>query len=336
MIDTIYIEEEVSNHPRTKEILRRFPKAVRIPCERYGEVFNPKSQNFRLQKKNPALILAKKFKHFVLEAPPGYGIGSENNFYFSHMLNCIYDCRYCFLQGMFRSAHLVCFVNFEDFEQAISETIEKHEDAHFFSGYDCDSLALDSVTHFARSILDFFGSYPKALIELRTKSVQIQSLLDREVIPNCVVAFSLTPDEIAKELEHGAPPVSRRLGAMAKLQECGWKVGLRFDPIIYTKDYLNQYQNLFLEAFKLVKIQQLHSVTLGPFRLPKEMYERMYRLYPGERLFAAANSENNNLVSYKVELEHEMIESVTQELLQYIPKQIYFPAKLKAHANGTH
>ena len=100
MIETIYVEEAVRNHPRTQQVLKRFPNAVKIPCERYGEIFNRKAQNFRLQKERPALILAEKFDHFVLEVPEGYGIGGKRNFYFSHMLNCIYDCRYCFLQGM--------------------------------------------------------------------------------------------------------------------------------------------------------------------------------------------------------------------------------------------
>jgi len=158
MIDTIYIENEIRQHPRTQEICQRFPNARIIDCERYGEVFNRKVQNFRLQKQRPALILAKKFKQFALEAPLGYGIGAQHNFYFSHMLNCIYDCRYCFLQGMYRSAHYLLFVNFEDFAHSIEEIRSKYPDkeVHFFSGYDCDSLALDQVTKFSEYFVPLF------------------------------------------------------------------------------------------------------------------------------------------------------------------------------------
>ena len=86
MINTIYIEEEIAQHPRTLDIIKRFPDASRIACRRYGEVFNRKSQNFRLQKKNPALILAKKHKNLVLPTPKQYSLGAEYNYYFSHML----------------------------------------------------------------------------------------------------------------------------------------------------------------------------------------------------------------------------------------------------------
>ena len=84
MIERIYIEEDVSEHPRTKAILEQFPNAAKITCSRYTEIFNKKSQNFRLQKKQPALILANKFKKFVLATPENYGIGAKHNYYFSH------------------------------------------------------------------------------------------------------------------------------------------------------------------------------------------------------------------------------------------------------------
>ena len=128
------------------------------------EVFNPKAQSFRLQKLRPALILAAKHDAHVLPAPHEYNIGSRHNYYFSHLLNCPYDCRYCFLQGMFRSANFVFFVNYEDFEEALDRRLEEWsgEDVHFFSGYDCDSLAFESVTGFCDSFLPFFEARPKA------------------------------------------------------------------------------------------------------------------------------------------------------------------------------
>ena len=142
MFSTLYIEEQIADHPRTRDICARFPQATQVRCERYGEVFNPRSQDFRLQKQKPALILAHKHDRRVPEAPEGYGIGGRNNYYFSHMLNCLYDCRYCFLQGMYRSAHYVLYVNYEDFGNDIDAILNKadNEPCWFFSGYDCDSL----------------------------------------------------------------------------------------------------------------------------------------------------------------------------------------------------
>lgn len=50
MIDTLYIEKMIRNHLRTLTVCNIFPHARKISCQRYSEVFNPKAQNFRLQK----------------------------------------------------------------------------------------------------------------------------------------------------------------------------------------------------------------------------------------------------------------------------------------------
>jgi spore photoproduct lyase len=327
MIETIYIEENIQERQRVQEILARFPDARRIICGRYGEVFNPKAQNFRLQKLKPSLILAEKYKNFALETPKDFGIGGDRNYYFSHMLNCLYDCRYCFLQGMYQSANYVLFVNYEDFQNEIRQICNDHstEDIHFFSGYDCDSLALEPVTGFAEQFLPFFAALPNAWLELRTKSTQIRNLSNREPLPRCVVAFSLSPAEIANKVEDKAPTLERRLAAIVKLQQQGWLIGLRFDPLIYQTGYQQQYQELFEQVFALIDLTQLHSVSLGVFRLPESYYKKIHKLYPDEKLFASPLQQQDGMVSYQKDLEQEMIQTCTESVLNYIPASIFFP-----------
>ena len=332
MFNTIYIEDEIADHPRTQAICARFPQAARVGCGRYGEVFNPKAQDFRLQKRKPALILASKHGNRVLETPQGYGIGGHNNYYFSHMLNCLYDCRYCFLQGMYRSAHYVLYVNFEDFCDDIDAILGQanKQPCWFFSGYDCDSLALDPVSAFVQHFLAFFATRPDAYIELRTKSTQIRGLLKQPAIPNAVIAFSFTPGEIHRALEHKVPAIERRLDAMVQLQQAGWLLGLRFDPLIYQANYQDQYQQLFQQVFSRLDTGRLHSVSLGPFRLPRSYFRNIARLYPDEPLFAASYTETNGMVSYADELERELTGFCTQALLQHVPKSLLFPCTLAA------
>lgn len=51
MVSCVYVEAAVREHPRTLQLLKRLHKLPLIEIEHYGEVFNPRSQNFRLQKK---------------------------------------------------------------------------------------------------------------------------------------------------------------------------------------------------------------------------------------------------------------------------------------------
>ncbi len=324
----IYVEEDVLGHPRTLQIQARFPDAEVIPCARYGEIFNRRAQSFRLQKRRPSLILARKHRSFVTAAPEGFGFPGTKGFVVSHMHNCIYDCRYCFLQGMYRSAHYVVFVNYEDFQWAIEERIraERGEILWFYSGYDCDSLALEPVTRFAASFVPFFARFPGAFLELRTKSTQIKSLLEIEAPPNVVAAFSFTPEEIQAAVEHLTPSVDRRLRAMARLQERGWRLGLRFDPLIYDPGFREQYRRLYEQVFAALRADALHSVSLGPFRLPAELFRNVLRLYPDSPLLTAPLEEEGGQVGYPRELEEEMVGFCREELLRHIPREIFVPA----------
>jgi len=327
----LYVEEEILNHPRTLLIRGRFPDDEVIPCARYGEVFNRRAQSFRLQKRRPSLILARKHRGFVQEAPQGFGIEGARSFTFSHLHNCIYDCRYCFLQGMYRSANYVVFVNFEDFQWEIeakiraARTPEGAEPLYFFSGYDCDSLALEPVTRFAATFVPFFARFPEAMLELRTKSTQIKSLLEVDSVPNVVVAWSFTPEEVAESIEHLTPSVDRRLRAMSRLAERGWRLGLRFDPLLYDRSYRERYRNLFARVFATVPVGSLHSVSLGPFRLSDGAFSTVVRLYPEEPLFAAPLVEEGGVVTYPRDLEQEMVATVTADLLSHIPREIFIP-----------
>jgi spore photoproduct lyase len=170
MIDSIYVEQAVVDHPRTRTILQRYPKSRVIECNSYSEVFNRRQQNFRVQKARPALILAQKSAPRLHPVPAGQHLGADHNYYFSHLLNCPFDCRYCFLQGMFSSANYVLFVNYEAFLEDI-HALSGNSDGLvlIFSGYDCDSLALEPLTGFAEFFVSAFSRIDNAVLELRTK-----------------------------------------------------------------------------------------------------------------------------------------------------------------------
>lgn len=327
MVDIVYLEASIKNHPRSQKILARMPRVEVIDIDRYGEVFNPKAQNFRLQKNNPALILARKHAGFVLPAPEAYSIGGKHNYYFSHMLNCLYDCRYCFLQGMYRSAHQVVFINYEDFIDEIRQISTRHasEPVWFFSGYDCDSLAFEPVTHFIDEHLPAFADIDNAHLEIRTKSTQIRQLLKQAPNPRVVVAFSFTDEITHQHSEHQVPSIDKRIDAMLRLADAGWQLGLRFDPIVYHAQYQQAFDDLLQKIFRRITPETLHSVSLGVFRMPKQNFKIIHDLYPGEKLFNQPFEMHQGLVSYPSDREQEMLSFCESALLKYIPDSIYYP-----------
>lgn len=328
MVDTVYIEQAIAEYHRTEEVLARYPKANRIYIERYGEVFNSHAQNFRIQKQNPSLILAAKQNKKVMPAPAQYETGGGAHYYFSHMLNCVYDCRYCFLQGMLRSANYLLFVNYEEFVDEIKQIATEHMDDEkpvwFFSGYDCDSLAFEPVTRFAEHFVPALKSVPNAVLELRTKSTQIRSLLNTPVQDNVVVAYSLSPQRVASEVEHGAPSLAKRVEALRRLQEHGWRIGIRFDPVIWHQDFADDYQDTVNQVFDALDADRIDSVTLGGFRLPKGFYKTMHKLYPEHWMLNAGLQDNNGMVTYREQIESDTLGVVGEMCAQHVSKEKIF------------
>jgi len=240
------------------------------------------------------------------------------------MLNCLYDCRYCFLQGMYRSAHYVLFVNYEDFMAGIdAETLKHDEGTVFYSGYDCDSLAMEPISAFCERFIPFFANRPASILEIRTKSTQVRQLLDFQPIDNCVVAMSFTPEAASKRWEHKVPTFSKRLQAMKKLQRAGWKIAVRFEPVIGEAGVEAEYERLFSQTFSALSADELHSVSLGEFRLPAQFHKNLVKLYPDEDLLARETVQHDGMLSLAAGGE-ALLEALEDRLFSYVDRSRYY------------
>jgi len=281
----IYVEKEIIANRITKQIIRKFKNPFVIEIDSYTEVFNKKNQNFRTQKVNPAVILAKKKGNFIYKTPSKYTIGNELNYYFSYMYNCVFDCQYCFLQGLYASSNYLVFVNYNDFFHEVRITLSRHinKKVTFFSGYDCDSLAYESNTNFMKQAIKSFEGINNAELEIRTKSTYSQ-VFSQTPLKNVVVAYSFTPQRFSSKYEIGVPSVEKRISTLKKLAKKGWKIGIRFDPIIIYKDWQRDYELLFKNVLGSVPEKNLHSVTYGNMRFPKDIYKKILQTTKNKEL----------------------------------------------------
>ncbi len=85
---------------------------------------------------------------------PCQDFGNEHFYYCSTMMNCMFDCSYCYLKGMYPSGHMVIFVNLEDYFEKLEEMLAKSE-IYLCVSYDADLLAMDSLTGYASAWADF-------------------------------------------------------------------------------------------------------------------------------------------------------------------------------------
>ncbi len=313
----IYVEEQAFSYEITDRILNKFSNSHIISIKHYKDVFNRGNQDFMLQKSSQALILAVNNGELIY---PGARVcqsfGNEYFYYTPEIMNCIYDCEYCYLQGMYPSSNLVIFVNIDDYFKKISEILKQHP-AYVCISYDTDIPALEGITGIAEKWIDFTRKNNNLTIEIRTKSAYMLHVSDSSSNDRVIYAWTLSPEEIISAYEHKTPSLSSRLKAVRAAAEAGYRVRLCFDPLIYVKNYRMIYSAFFHDVFASVNSELIQDVSLGLFRIPAG-YMKQMRKKRTCAITAYPYTTTGGVCSYDEKKSGEMLAFAESELKKYI------------------
>jgi len=316
----IYVEERAAAYPLTGEILRRFPNARLVYIKHYKDLFNRPRQDFQRQKAAPKLILAEKGEPFVYKGPDiCENFGYEHFYYASTLLNCLYHCDYCYLQGLYPSANLVAFVNTSDFFEAVKKLLSEVDFLYLCASYDTDLLAFEGVVPYTKMWIDFAREQENLLLEVRTKSANYRLIRSEKAAGQVVLSWTLSPEGIARRYERLAPPLKARLEAAREALEDGWKVRLSLEPMLQVKDWRKVYGEFIDQIFQVLPADRLFDVNLGVFRMNKEYFKRIEKSRTDTDLFCFPMSCRDGVVSY--EREQEMKEFLYQRLREHCPEE---------------
>jgi len=319
----LYVEDGASDTPFARAILARFPKARVTPVRDYRDVFNRPGQDFQRQKQSRALILARKKDRFLYRANE-YVQGAANpNFrYATLLLNCVYNCAYCFLQGMYSSGNLVAFVNQEDFfaatRSAIASRADPAQPLELALSYETDLLASERILPYAREWITFARAEPELVIELRTKSANIDALADVDPHPRAVIAWTLSPPAVIDRYEQGTPPLNRRLDALARAVNRGWPVRLCFDPVLPHADWRSSYRDLIVDTFSRIPPAAVRDASVGVFRLNTEYFNRVKKNRPDTDLAYRRYDRENGVVTHPAPEREALLGFMRETLGQYL------------------
>ena len=178
----IYVESRVLGLERTERMLARFPEAEVIEIRHYKDIFNRRRQDPAVQHKSQNLIIAAKEGRLVYPgAPVCQSFGNAHFFYTSCVMNCVFDCEYCYLKGMYPSGNLVIFVNLEDIFKEIRGLLSQFP-VYLCVSYDTDLMAVEGLTGYVEEWARFVRDNPGLSIEVRTKSPRLCTEAIREAM----------------------------------------------------------------------------------------------------------------------------------------------------------
>jgi spore photoproduct lyase len=227
--------------------------------------------------------------------------------------NCPMDCSYCVLQGYLNNPFLTLHTNWDDLLQEIDAFFSTDCQSLFRLGTGelSDSLALESVFPLSQFLIPFFSEKRNGVLELKTKSANVCSLLDLDHRGKTVVSWSLNPPEMIEGEEKGTAPLKDRIDAARKCQESGYPLGFHFDPIIYHEGWERGYGEAILQLFKQIDPGRVVWISLGGFRYPpmlKAISEERFprtNIFLGE-LFPGRDGKFRYLEEIRVEMYQKM------------------------------
>lgn len=317
----IYIEKAALNNSNTTKILSKFKNARKIEIDNYREIFCRRNQSFSLQKESMQLILAVKKDNFVYEgAPVCQDFGNSHFYYTSSVMNCIYNCEYCYLQGMYPSANIVIFVNIEDIFHKVEELLKVYP-IYLCISYDTDLLAFEGITGFTEKWMKFAKEHKNLKIEIRSKSSNYNTIGKFKPIDNVILAWTLSPEKVAENYEDKAPSLEERLKSVKQCIKDGWNTRLCFDPILYIDDFEIEYANLINRVFSEIDQSKIQDVSIGVFRISKEYFKNIKRQRRMSKIMAYPFVCNNGVYSYNDKHSAKLIHFVYKLLNKYVDKE---------------
>lgn len=170
----------------------------------------------------------------------------------SLIFGCGYQCLYCYCKRHVNDGIIIS----ENISQILSEVnahsyfadVQKPNQTHpEYITYDigCNSDMALHLKHYPwQTVFDFFKEHPIAMGSFATKYVN-QKLLKYNPEKKIRIRFSLMPEKYRMILEPKTSTISQRISAINYFVKAGYDVHVNFSPVIVTKEWLKEYEDLF-------------------------------------------------------------------------------------------
>jgi spore photoproduct lyase len=315
----VYIEKQIAAHHAVPAVLKRLGNPQVVEINHYKELLNQTSSDWRLQKQVQKIILAKRTDNFYYKGSSVTSHFGYKHFYYNTLaLNCVFDCDYCYLQGMFNTPHLVMFLNNEDFIDATMQLLKRIDAPVYFAiSYDTDLLAIENIYPYCKEWIHFSQQQKKLTIEIRTKSAYIKPLVESAPGDNVIIAYTLSPQEVVRWHELQTPPLLSRIKAIKAVLAQGWRVRICIDPILLVPEWKQAYLNLFELMQQHFDLPQIDSFSLGVFRMNQDFLKRIRQQRSDTAVLFGNFEKQGDIVSYPRYIKEAMLHEISNIIRHY-------------------
>jgi spore photoproduct lyase len=283
-IKKLFVDAEIENHRETKHICGKIGIPAQItddPLSIYRWI-NQSSDPVRLGKQ---VLYLTRNKGGFLKACPGTKAYTCCDYQILHVASfCVMDCSYCILQSYFHPPMLQFFVNREDLDAELTGFFHQGERKRVGTGEFTDSLIWERWTDLTEYLVTRFSKQEKAVLELKTKTVNIQKLKELDHRRKTILSWSMnTPAVIASE-ERNTAPLHSRLKAAEQCQKWGYPLSFHFDPMMIYQGCEEEYRKVVQMIFETIDPENIVWISLGTFRFMPSLKPIVANRFPSSKI----------------------------------------------------
>jgi len=197
---------------------------------------------------------------------------------------CTMDCAYCILQAYFHPPVLQYFAGLEPVGQALQAVFFENKIFRIGTGEYTDSLIWEKVSPMPEFLVKAFAGQTNSVLELKTKTVNIESLLSLDHNQKTIMAWSLNTPEIIGSQERGTASLTARLEAARQAESKGYRLAFHFDPIVIYPGCEEQYKSVIQKIFEYVHPEAIVWISLGTFRFMPGLKAVIEKRFPDSTL----------------------------------------------------
>jgi len=317
----IYIMKEIKDYSKGLEILKNIKNYNIIKDEKeFVEMIKMKNLTYE-EEKTYSFFGIKKGKFLKKYHLDKQFKGIKEEYYLSYESNCPFNCLYCYLRDYYNHGAFVFYVNLEDMFIELDEF--KKRNTMISCGIVNDSLVYDNITNVTKDLINYFQKRDDLILEIRSKSNNIENLLKIKDHKNILISFTFSPQEIIDKYELKTSSLDERIEAAYKLQKSGYDIGLRIDPMINVDDNKKVYGEMIDKIFKKLEKDKIKDIGIGALRYAKGLRQKVLAENVTDLFFDELIIGIDGKERYFKKIRLDMFRNIVKKIEEYGKFEIY-------------